>query len=380
MQVMSMLLSLGFCLLIAGCGQPATKNLAEPTSTIDAAIRSEVINNLIRELNESYVFLETAKKIEIHLLERLKNKEYEAVTDAQVFAKRLTNDLQLISNDKHLHVDYSAKPLPISVEKNEPTQAEKDKRLLFDKHFNFGFQKVERMHGNIGYIDLHGFNDSQLGKETVAAAMTFISNTDALIIDLRQNGGGEPAMVALISSYLFGDEPVHLNDLYWRQENKTEEFWTKPDLAVKKFGNKNIYVLTSSHTFSGAEEFCYNLKNLKRATIIGETTRGGAHPCYRQRLNEHFSVSIPKGCAINPITKTNWEGTGVEPDINVPEELALKTAYIMALTKSLETMKEEDFKGAIKYFIEQAKSELDDIKRRAKYPNIFRWVRKFFNF
>lgn len=378
MQGMYKLLSLLFCalLLLAGCGQPVTKNLAEPTSKIDkidAAIRSEVINNLIKKLNEWYVFAEMAKKMEIHLLELLKNKEYEAVTDAKTFAKKLTDDLQLISRDKHLHVDYCIQPLPINVEKNEPSQTEKDKGLLFDKHCNFDFTKIEIMDGNIGYIDLRGFSDSQSGKETVAAAMTFISNTEALIIDLRQNGGGAPAMVALISSYLFGDKPVHLSDIYWRKENKTNEFWTNPHVAGKKIDKKDVYVLTSTHTFSAAEEFCYNLKHLKRATIIGQTTAGGAHPCGRQRLNEHFSVSIPKGRSINPITKTNWEGTGVEPDINVPEEQALKTAYIMALTKSLETIQEECFKEDTKRFIRRAEFELDLMQKKVpsaiKLPN-----------
>ncbi len=234
MQGISMLLTLGFCALLAGCGQPTTKILPEPTAKIDVAIRSEVINNLVKELTESYVFAETAQKMKDDLLNRLKNGEYDAINDAKAFAMKLTDDLRLISKDKHLHVDYSDKPLPISLEKGEPSQAEKDKHVLFDKHFNFGFEKVERMHGNIGYINLHGFHDAEAGKETVAAAMTLISNTDALIIDLQQNGGGQPAMVALITSYLFGDEPVHLNDLYWRKENKTEEFWTTPNLAGKK--------------------------------------------------------------------------------------------------------------------------------------------------
>jgi len=189
------------------------------------------------------------------------------------------------------------------------------------------------MQGNIGYIKLDGFYDPEAGAEIAAAAMTFISNAESLIFDLRQNGGGDPGMVALISSYLFGYEPVHLNDLYWRKEDKLEEFWTKPNPAGKKFGNKDVYVLTSSYTFSGAEEFCYNLKNLKRATIVGETTHGGAHPGSRIRLNEHFYVFVPRGRAINPITKTNWEGTGVVPDIQVPKEQALKTAYLMALKK-----------------------------------------------
>ncbi len=326
---------------------------------IDASIRSTVTENLIKELNDGYIFAETAQIIEGDLSKRLKNGEYDVITDSRMFAEKLAKDLQLISKDKHLRVRYSAEPLPLRVEKNEPTPEEKAEAMQFFKRINFGFEKVECMQGNIGYINLHGFYDPEAGAETVAAAMTFISNTESLIFDLRQNGGGDPAMVALVSSYLFGDEPVHLNDLYWRKENKTEEFWTKPNPAGKKFGNKDVYVLTSSYTFSAAEEFCYNLKNLKRATIIGETTHGGAHPGNRVRLNEHFDVFIPRGRAINPITKTNWEGTGVIPDIQVPKEHALKIAYVMALTKSVETIKDKDTKDIIRQLIKQNQTELD---------------------
>ena len=126
------------------------------------------------------------------------------------------------------------------------------------KRGNYGFAKVERLDGNIGLIDLRGFTDEVGGAETVAAAMTFVANTDALIFDLRQNGGGNPAMIALISSYLFGDKPVHLNDLYWREGGRTEEFWTKPEKTARKFADKDIFVLTSNYTFSGGEEFSNN--------------------------------------------------------------------------------------------------------------------------
>jgi C-terminal processing protease CtpA/Prc len=202
-----------------------------------------------------------------------------------------------------------------------------------------------------------------MGAETVAAAMSFVANTDALIFDVRQNGGGSPEMVALISSYLFGDKPVHLNSIYQREGNRTEDFFTKPTVLGKKYGDKDVYVLTSNRTFSAAEEFTNNLKALKRATIVGETTGGGANPGGMFRLDEHFGIFVPTGRAINPITKTNWEGTGVKPDVEVSKELALKTAHLMALNKVVEKTKEENLKGALKQLIEQTQKEINEMKK-----------------
>jgi C-terminal processing protease CtpA/Prc len=254
--------------------------------------------------------------------------------------------------------------IPVRKQAAEPTEAEKANEARYTRFMNAGFETVERMRGNIGYIKFLGFMNPELGSDVVASAMSFISNTDALIFDLRENGGGDPAMVALICSYLFGDKPVHLNDLYWRKGNRTEEFWTKPVVSGKKYLDKDVYVLTSNRTFSGAEEFSYNLKNLKRATIIGETTGGGAHPGDMVRLNDHFGVFLPTGRAINPITKTNWEGTGVEPDIKVPKDQALKTAYLIALNKAVEKAQDDGLKGNLKRLIDQTQKELDEIRSK----------------
>ncbi|MFN2531329.1 MAG: S41 family peptidase [Pyrinomonadaceae bacterium] len=197
-----------------------------------------------------------------------------------------------------------------------------------------------------GYLEFLGFFDAELGADRVAAATNFLSGTDALIVDMRSNGGGNRELVALICSYLFGAEPVHLNDLYWREVDRTQEFWRLKDVAGKRYVNKDVYVLTSKRTFSGAEEFTYNLKNLKRAAIIGETTGGGAHPGGGVSINEHFMTFIPMGRAINPITKTNWEGTGVTPDVDVPADQALVVAQLMALKKSQLCLTNPDFKAA----------------------------------
>jgi retinol-binding protein 3 len=188
--------------------------------------------------------------------------------------------------------------------------------------------------GNVGYMKFNGFVSPEDGAYTVTAAMSFIANTDALIIDVRQNGGGSPEMVAFICSYLFPAEPgVHLNDLYDRPADSTRQNWTLPSVPGKRYLDKPVYVLTSSRTFSAAEEFTYNLKTQKRATIVGETTGGGAHPVNFRPVATNFAVTVPFARAINPVTKTNWEGTGVKPDREVPAADALKTAHIDALKK-----------------------------------------------
>lgn len=337
-----------------------------PDVNVDAKLRGEIIDSVLIRLNENYVFPDVAGKMGLDIRRRLKNKEYDSITSAREFSKKLTEDLQSISHDKHLRVRYSFDSIPVRQNRDEPTGEEKEEYRRYLTRINYGFEKVERLPGNIGYVDLRGFTDPELGAETVAAAMKFVAGTDAVIFDLRQNGGGEPAMVQLICSYLFGDKPVHLNDLYWRAENRTEEFWTNPTALSKRFENKDVYVLTSSYTFSGAEEFSNNLKTLKRATIVGETTGGGANPGAMFRLSEHFGVFIPTGRAVNPITKTNWEGVGVKPDVEVSKELALKTAYLLALNKSLEKNKEENLKSGIRQLIEQTQKEIGELKIAGK--------------
>ena len=343
-----------------GCAQPEQQDL-----TVDAATRTQVIDAILKRLNDSYVFPDVAKKMETSIRERIAKKEYDEITSAKLFATTLTNDLQAVSHDKHLRVRYSFESIPERGQRREPTAEEREQRKRALTWLNHGFGKVERLPGNIGYLEFFNFADEELGADTVAAAMNFLNGTDALIIDMRKNGGGNPAMVALVCSYLFGPEPVHLNDLYWREGNRTDEFWTKKELPGKRYLNKDVYVLTSKRTFSGAEEFTYNLKNLKRATIIGETTGGGAHPGGGFRISEHFGMFVPTGRAISPITKTNWEGTGVTPDISVPADQALAVARLMALKKSLSTVPNTDFKADVEEEIQKLEKELAAMKSKS---------------
>ena len=331
---------------------------------IDSATQKRVIDELTKDITENYVFPDLAKRMSKDINDRFKKGEYETITGAIKFAQTLTENLQAISKDKHLRVTYSERPMPERKAKSEPSAEEKNRYEAFMKRTNFGFEKIERMQGNVGYIELRGFTDPEMGAKTVEASMNFLANTDALIFDLRRNGGGSPEMVALISSYLFGKEKVHLNDLYWRKGDVTNEFWTSPEKANVKFEGKEIYILTSKRTFSAAEEFSYNLRNLNRATIVGETTGGGAHPGGTFRLDEHFGAFISTGRAISPITETNWEGVGVKPHVTVKQEHALKTAYGLALEKLLAKETDEDMKASLKRLIVRTKSELNEEKAK----------------
>jgi C-terminal processing protease CtpA/Prc len=191
---------------------------------------------------------------------------------------------------------------------------------------NCGFVKAEQLDGNIGYVKFNGFFDVDACGPTASAAMSFVAGTRALIVDLRDNGGGSPAMVSYIASYLFSTR-THLNDIWDRGTGKTEEFWTRDDIPGRRFGGeKPVYVLTAARTFSGAEEFAYDLQTQKRATIVGEVTGGGAHPVGGRRIDEHFIIGVPGARAINPVTHTDWEGVGIQPDVKVPAADALDAA------------------------------------------------------
>jgi retinol-binding protein 3 len=307
---------------------PPGMTAADMNPKIDAATRERVIDGAISKLNEFYVFPESAKKMEDAVRTRQKKGEYDSVDQAEAFAALLTTHLREVSHDKHLGVNFSPMVLPAAGGPAPGPEAEARMRTQLERN-NCFFEKVERLASNIGYLKFNAFANPAICAPTATAAMNFLGNVDAIIFDMRDNGGGDPKMIAFISTYLFGDM-THLNDLYNRKEDSTTQYWTMPYVEGKRLTGKPAFVLTSKRTFSGAEEFSYNLKNLKRATIIGETTGGGAHPVSGHRIDDHFSIGVPFARAVNPISKTNWEGTGVEPDVKVPADEALDVAKKMA--------------------------------------------------
>jgi len=322
---------------------------------IEAAEREKLLDRLAKELKDAYVFPDVAEKMAADL--KARRPEYEKITSGPGLAAKLTEHLQVISKDKHLRVRASASSLP-RPKKDGPSAADRERDKEFARRMNGAISKVERLPGNVGYLEIRNFMQPDAVAEPMAAAMDFLARTDALILDLRRNGGGSPRGVALVCSYFFGEEPVHLNSLYWRRGDRTEEFWTQKSVAGKRCVGKDMCVLTSSRTFSGAEECAYNLQTQKRAIVVGETTGGGAHPGGMVPLGERFLVFIPTGRAINPVTKTNWEGTGVKPDVACAASQALDVAHQAVVKKLLDAAKDDDTRRLIQMDLDRTRPDV----------------------
>jgi hypothetical protein len=329
--------------------------------TLNRIPHAEIVQRLSEKLRACYVFPDIVEQICLHLQKHLEDGEYTSISEGELFALSLTMHMQEVNPDEHLWVRWHAQPLP---DEDGPLRLNpewQEERRLEARLDNYGLSKVERLPGNVGYLDIRYFHRPAWGGDTVSAGMNFLTHTNALIIDLSKCTGGYPGMIALIASYLFGEEPLHLDSIYWRDEDITQQYWTLPYIPGKRFTDKPVYVLISRVTFSGGEEFAYLLKTRQRATLIGDKTDGGAHAGASYRLHPHFEAFIPIGRVINPITGTNWEGCGVTPDIAIPQEQAFKTAYQMALQLVLADLGDSP-SGAYKALAEEARSALKGLE------------------
>jgi len=341
-----------------------TTKLKAQEQTLTINEQQMVIDSIEKKLNANYVFPEVAAKMAASIKDKLAKGDYKSIKDPRQFASTLTTDLQAVSKDKHLRVSFA----PEQIAEQQQTVTPEDSIAFLNRYINsmkrdnFGFKELKIMSGNIGYLDLRSFSNVEFAGPTAVAAMNFLSNSDAIIIDLRKNGGGSPQMIQLISSYLFDSEPVHLNNFYWRPADSNTQTWTLPHVSGTRSAKTPVFVLTSGGTFSAAEEFSYNLKNLKRATLIGETTGGGAHPGGTDILTDRFTIWLPTGRAINPITNTNWEGTGVKPHIEVPADKALDVAYSKALELLMEKSEDEEMKALYQWPLAEIKVKNNPVK------------------
>jgi ribosomal protein L40E len=292
-----------------------------------------IIRRLAEKITAHYILPEEAKDICACLHGHLQAGDYEECSEAEVFALALTLHLQEVNHDEHLWVRWHPEALPEEdghLRLNPKWQDEERQRASLE---NNGFHKAERLPGNIGYLDIRYFHRTEWGSEAASAAMQNIANTHALIIDLRKCRGGYPGMVALVASYLFGSQPVLVDRIYWRDEDRTQEFWTSPEVPYRRYGDKPAYVLTSRATFSAGELCAHVLQANKRGTVIGEKTDGGSHLGVSYRLHPHFEAFIPIGRSIDPLTGEDMEGVGITPDISIPQAHALKAAHFLALKK-----------------------------------------------
>jgi hypothetical protein len=294
---------------------------------LDAAEKHKVLESVIANLKAHYVDRDLGQKMSETLRIHQQCGDDDAVKDGKLFAALLTQQMREVSEDRHLTMEYSRERQPDGPARQTAEPSRLYREAMKDQ--NCSIEKVEILPRHIGYLKLNSFPDVSVCQAKAETAMASLNDADAIIFDLRDNRGGEPAMVMLIAGYLF-DHPEYM---YNPRENTTEKSWTRSPVEGNKLADKPVYILTSGATFSGAEHFTYDLKMLRRATVVGETTGGGAHSGVWHRIDDHFGMGIPETKAINPFSKTDWAEVGVEPDVPVKAAEALETAKRLALSK-----------------------------------------------
>ena len=284
-----------------------------------------IVEETARLLVENYIFPEVAEQLAELLRRRLAEGAYD-VDGAEELGRLVTTDLQSVNADGHLRLKYHAIPVP----SGQGAAALAAMRRDFDASLG-GVPKLELLDGGPAVLTLAPMLfPLEWAAEPVGAALTVASRARALIIDLRANRGGDPETVAFVCSYLL-DERTHLNTMLWREAGRREQSWSLPYVPGRRYGaDKPLYILTSSHTFSAAEELAYDLQQLGRAVVVGERTGGGAHPREGWTVHPHLEATIPVGRAVNPVSGTNWEGTGILPDVPCPASEALDRARALA--------------------------------------------------
>ncbi len=290
----------------------------------------EIVGGVMAAAEQDWLDDATRGTVVSKLKEAASRKAYDAIVDPEALCARITSDVRGWSHDPHFAVFYS--PTPVRQhDRDQATpaeQAEEQKRAAGD---NYGFARVERLDGNVGYLDLRYFADGD-GAATASAAMALLGHTDALIVDLRQNGGGGDAGVAtVLLSHLLPGPATRLAELHWKPDGSVRSFWTLPSVPGGKYLGP-VYVLISQETFSAAEGFSYTLQTRKRAVLVGEKTPGGVHPVKYRPLGTHVGVLIPAGRYVDALTGADWTG-GVKPDVAVPATQALTRAHVLALEK-----------------------------------------------
>lgn len=345
-----------------------TNALMDKEPHLDSKAKMAVIESISDLIIERYVSPDIALQVKEYIVTRLNSGAYDKTNTAGQFANALWRDLQESSNDNHFFIEYNperAKLVTLQKSQSEADIKKATKEMSEkDRLTNFGFKKLEVLKGNVGYLDLEFFSDPDYAGATAVAAMNFLANSDAVIIDLRDTPGGEPTMVQLLSSYFVKGTKggrTHLNTQEQVYDGSVEQYWTISYVPGKRMYDMDLYVLTDEYTGSAAEAFAYSMNALNRAKIIGEKTRGSAHNVDIEVIQDSFVMHLPVRRPVNPITGTNWERTGVEPHIAVPGKLALEKAYLMALEKILEKSQDDDQRFKATWAIDAARAKLEPV-------------------
>lgn len=342
-------------------------------TTLTNDYKKDVIKKLTTLINDFYIYPDIAQKTSEHLKKQHQSGYFDSCQDHQTFANALTEAVQSINKDKHMRImaNKSYKAPENSLERKAEQRMDQINNY---RNFNHGFKEVKLLEGNVAYLDLRGFAGMDRAKKIADAFMKLMSQADAIIIDLTKNGGGDPSMVQYLCSYFF-KQKLHLNSLYYREGNRTEEYWTLEEVGGKKMDNVPLFVMISERTFSGAEEFSYNMQTQKRATLIGQTSGGGANPGGTREINKDLAVFIPTGRAINPITNTSWEGTGVIPDIKTTKDKTFEQAYTLA-KEAAEIQRKNKTENYIQLHKELNK-HLEEYKKEESEININKSISNF---
>lgn len=321
------------------------------SGVVEQAERDAVLSALTSRLNAGYVLPDSVDRITRALTAANARGEY-THQPPKDFVDSVNRTLLKASADKHLAIYFQPAVVEATPAAGRTASIEPRERM------NFGFGRLERLSGNIGYLEILAFADRRPEAErTASALLSTLANFDALILDVRRNGGGNTPMMAFVASYFFDAAPVHLSDIFWRDTGDIAQFWTEAVVPGRRSSRQPLYILTSAQTFSGAEDFCYALQHLKRAVLVGETTGGGAHSGRGlQRLTPSFTAFVPVGRSVSPITHTNWEGTGVVPDARTPAGQALGVAHLSAVRALLERETDAQWKPTLQRL-------LDDLSR-----------------
>jgi hypothetical protein len=315
---------------------------------LNASDRTAIVQKLATEINTNYIEPAVAARVGHAIVKKNAEGGYASATSTQAFTTTLAKDLREFSGDLHFgaRLDERAPArspaATVAVDSRAALNDARDRAA----RLGYGIGKIERLSGNVGYIELRGFGETEFVGPAYTAALSLMAGTDALILDLRRNGGGRPTSVAYLLSHFFpqGDER-HLIDIYNRASDTTEQIWTVPTVGQRY--DRPVYVLTSARTFSGGEDCAYGFQAQKRGTLVGETTGGGSNPVGWFDVGHGILVAIPSSRTTNFVTKTNWEHVGVKPDIAVPAAQALQTAHVAILRNLVSSAKNDDERATL---------------------------------